>query len=110
MSQVLDLLFSLAFFLMMICAAITAGSVRLLRAEGASFQEALKRITTTRWFWIQTICSVLSLIELTLARLQEYSLFVSILQSFAVVLVVTAVLALASFWLVGLWLKEKKGK
>ncbi len=110
MSQMLDLLFSFAFSLAMIGAGINGSTVRFLKAKGISFQEALKRISTTRWFWIEIICSVLSLIELVLARLQEYSLFVSALQSLAVVLVVTTVSALAGFWMGGLWLEEKKAK
>jgi hypothetical protein len=110
MSQVLELLFSLAFFLMMTCVAINAGTVRLLRAKGASFREALKRVTTTRWFWIGIICLVLSLIELISVRLQEYSLLMSALQPLAVVVVVAAVVALAGFWVVGLWLEERKTK
>jgi hypothetical protein len=110
MSQALELLFSCAFLLMMTCVAINAGSVRLLRARGASFREALRRVSTTRWFWIGIICLILTLKELTLVRLQEFSLLVSGLQSLAIVVVIAAVVTLASFWVVGLWSEERKAK
>jgi hypothetical protein len=67
----------------------------------------------TSWYRYQPIVewdTVLSLTELVLTRLQEYSLFVSVLQSLAVVVVVTTVVALKGLWVVGVWLAEKKTK
>lgn len=110
MFQVLDILLPLASFLMMVCAIINASIIRLSREEGASYQEALKRVTTIRSFWIEIICSVFSLVGFTLVGLQDYSFLISVLRSLAVVLVLTIVLALLGFWLVGLWLTEKKAK
>jgi hypothetical protein len=107
-SQALNFLLPLAFGLMTICVILNSTIVRFVKAGGAPFQEALKRVTATRCFWIEIICSILSLVGLILVRLQEHSLFVSVLESLAVVLVVTTVLAIASFWSAGLLLKRER--
>ena len=110
MLQILGLLPALTYILMIVCVVRNATAVRFMKAGGASFQEALKLVTATRWFWIQIICSALSLVGFVLIGLQKRSFSDSVLDSLIVVFIPAGVWAVMGFLSAPLLMNNKKPK